>query len=354
MKNNKKNFKTLLLVSLLVVFTFSSLGYAAARTKKVLEAWYGTINIVYNGENVTQQLEPFVANDTSYIPLRTIANIFDKDVQWNPKTFTATITDKFNANVGQLQNQVLIKDIEIAELKRKIENLEEELNDDKRGDKSISTLEKDLNYDYGRFESIDFDISLRSSNSDRDIDVRIEVDLSRDRTRWNRLSTRDKENLIKDISDDVHKEFSKADITGYIRDRDDRRDLLTFRTSSSGRVTIDYEDDRDSRDTSLRSLERDLDGDYHNYFKDIPVDITLKGDSDDVTFYINLDYDKYKKDWNKLSDTNIKGLMSKIYNDIKSEWRRANVEGYAYDTDGKDYLAEYYETSSGSERFNRY
>ena len=355
MKNYKRSFKTIVLTSLLVVLTFSSLGYAASKSQKVLKAWYGTINIIYNGKNVTQQLEPFVADDTSYIPLRTVANIFDKDVQWDDKTFTATINDKTNSNVGQLQNQILIKDIEITELKRKIENLEDDLNDDKRGDKSIKSLEKDLNYDYDRYESIDFDISLKSSNSDKDIDVRIEVDLSRDKSRWNSLSTRRKEDLIKSITDDVLYEFPKADITGYIRDKDDRKDLLTFRMKSNGRLTIDDEDDRGSSSSvSLRSLERDLERNWNDYFRNVPVEITLKGDSDDVKFYVNVDYYRYKSEWNKLSDSEIKRLMSNIYDDIEDEWRRADIIGYAYDTDKKDDLAEYYKSSSGKETFDRY
>lgn len=358
MQSKNKKFRITIVASLLMILAFSSLGYAA-KSKKVLEAWYGTINIIYNGRNVTQEIEPFVANDTSYIPLRAIANMFDKDVQWNSQTFTATINDKSDINLNQLQNQILIKDIEISELKRKVQNLEKDLDDDRKGNKSIKTLEKDLNYDYDRYENIDFDITLKSSNKDKDIEVRIEVDLSKNKSKWNNLSSRKKEDFIKDISDDIHYEFSKADIKGYIRDTDGRKNLLTFNTKSNGRVVIDDEDDRyrdkdRNRDTSLRDLEKDLDNAYYDYFKKVPVEVTLKGDSDDVRYYVNVEYDSYKKEWNKLSNSEIKKLMGKIYDDIDDEWRRASIEGFVYDKDGRGDLAEYYKTSSGKEQFNRF
>ena len=352
MQGKRKKWTGIIAASLLMVLVISSFGYAA-KTKKIMEMWYGSMSIVYNGKDVTNDLKPFVDKDgNSYVPLRILSTYFDKNVSWNPKTYTATVTDKPDGNVTQLQNKILLKDIEITELKKKIEDLENEL-DGNGSSKSLKTLEKDLNKEYDRYKSIDFEITLKGSNSNKEIDVRIEVDLSKDKSRWNDLSTRNIEDYIEDICEDILDEFSKADITGYIRDKDGRKDLVKFYTKSNGRVVIDEKDDRDS-DVSLRDLERQLDDDYYDYFRDITLDIELKGDSDDVKFYVNIDLGKYKREWNKLSDSDIKKLMSKIYDDIEYEWSKAKIKGYVYDTDDRDDLAEYYKTSSGKERFERW
>lgn len=349
---NKKKWTSIVVITLLTVLILSSFAYAE-RTKKVLEMWYNSMSIVYNGKDVTNDLKPFVdKHGNSYVPLRILSTYFDKDVKWNPTTYTATVTDKPLKNVSQLENQILIKDIEITRLENKIKDLEKELEDNEG---SLDDLEDDLNDDYGRYERIDFDISLKEKRKD-EIEVKIEIDLDRDKSRWNDLDDDDREEFIEDIVDDVLDEYRDAKVTGYIRDSDSRDDLYTFYTKSRGRVVIDHEKDRRDRDksTKLSDLEDELDDDYYDYFRDITIDIELTGDSDDVTFFINVDYDKYKREWNKLYDSDIKKLMSKIYDDIEDEWRRADIEGYAYDTDDKSNLAKYYKTSSGSEKFSRW
>lgn len=360
MQGKRKKWTGIIATSLLMVMIISSFSYAA-KVKKVMEVWYGSMSIIYNGKNVTNDLKPFVDKDgNSYVPLRILSTYFDKNVGWDPKTYTATVTDKpgtgaQQGEIAQLQNKILIKDIEITELKKKIEKLEDELDDDKKGSKSLRTLEKDLNNDHDRYKSIDFDISLSSSRNDKEIEVKIEVDLSKDRSRWDDLSTRNIESYLEDVCKDISREFSKADIKGTIRDRDGRKDLVKFYTKSNGDVVIDDKYDRDGgRDTSRKDLEKDLDNRYYDYFRDIRFDIKLNGDSDDATFYVNVDLKEYKKEWKNLANSDIRKMMSKIYDDIEDEWSRANIKGYVYDKYDEKDLAEYYKTSSGKEKFKMY
>lgn len=366
MKNKFKKRRTTIVALLLIVFVFSSLSYAA-NNKKVLEAWYGTTNILYNGKNVTKEFEPFIANGTTYVPMRTISTIFNKTVGWNEKTATATITDKNDVESVQFQNTLLLKDIEISELKQKIEDLEKDLYGDggSSSRKSIKNLEKDLRSDYDRYERIDFDISLRTSNKDKDIDVRIEVDLDRDDYRWDDLSTRKKEDYVEDICNDILREYKDASITGYIRDTYDRKDLITFYTKSNGSVVVDFESnrgrdkdrdrDRDrDRDISIRDLERDLDDRYHDHFSDVPLDITISGNSKNIEYTVEVDYGRYKKEWKDLSDSKVERLMEDIYYDIDREYSKAEIEGYIYDTDGRKHLGRYYKNSKGKKTLNRY
>lgn len=358
MKSQKKRWKITLTASLLIVLLLTSLSYAAGnkKTKKMLEAWYGSINIIYNGQNVTTQFEPFVANNTSYVPLRTISTVFNKDVEWNTSTNTATITDKTDDSVIYLQNQLSMKDLEINTLKREVERLGNDDRGKNKNDKSLNSLEKDLNRSYDKHEKIDFEITLKGDS--KKIDVRIDVDLSKDRSRWNDFSDKKREKFIQNICDDILHEFSNADIEGNIRDTDDRRDVLTFYTKSNGDVVLDdkydKKDKNKNKNTSLKSLEKDLDKEYRNYFKDVPIEVELKGSTNDVKYTINVDYKEYKKEWKNLSDSEIKRLMSNIYDDIEDEWRKADIKGYAYDEYDKSDLAEYYKTSGGKDKFNRY
>ncbi|NMB26701.1 MAG: hypothetical protein GX987_01440 [Tissierellia bacterium] len=353
MQAQRKRWKTVIVASLMIILIFTSLSYATGgkRVKKILQAWYGTVNIIYNGQNMTAQFEPFIVDGTTYVPLRTMSTIFNKNVGWNATTNTATVTDKPTESFDYLRQQIIIKDAEISDLKKKIEDLEEELDGRKKGSGSIRDLEKDLQDEYGKYEKIDFDITLKGDR--KDIDVKIEVDLgkSKYRDRWDDLSNRKIENYIEDICDDILYEFPDANIEGYIRDTDEREDLISFYTTSKGKVVIEDED-RD-RDTSLRDLEKDLDDTYYDYFRDITLEIKLKGDSRDVEYTVNIDYNKYKKEWDKLSDKDIKKLMSNIYDDIEYEWSKADITGYVYDKYGKGELAEYYRSSSGKESFYR-
>lgn len=349
MLNKGKRLKVVTTISLILVLLITSLSYATNEgIKKIQEAWYGTITIIYNGVNKTKEFDPFIVDGTTYVPLRTMSTIFNKNVDWNPTTHTATVTDKITENVEFWENQIIMKDIEIGELQKKIEKLEKEI--DETSDKSLRDVERDLNKNYDRYERIDFDITLKGD--ERDIEVRIDVDLYKDESRWNNLSSRDKTDYLQYICDDILYEFPKANIDGYIRDIDNRRDILTFYTTSRGNVIID--DDWYYGDLTLRELEEELDDIYYDYFKDIPIEIELIGDSKDVEFIVNVDYDYYKRKWDKLSDSQIERLMSDIYYDIEREWDDAYIEGSIYDIyDGK-YLAYYYVNYRGKEIFERY
>jgi len=60
--------------------------------------------------------------------------------------------------------------------------------------------------------------------------------------------------------------------------------LISFYTTSIRKGLFIEDEDRD-RDTSLRDLEKDLDDTYYDYFRDITLEIKLKGDSRDGRIY---------------------------------------------------------------------
>ena len=52
------------------------------------------MNIMIKGEKV--DIDNFVYNNTTYVPLRKTAELFDKVIIWDNKTNTINITDKKN------------------------------------------------------------------------------------------------------------------------------------------------------------------------------------------------------------------------------------------------------------------
>ena len=73
--NNSK--KRLIALATTAVFCFSSAIYAAPTTK-TLNAIFNGIKISYNGQIKTDEKEPFIVDNTTYVPLRLVAELVGK------------------------------------------------------------------------------------------------------------------------------------------------------------------------------------------------------------------------------------------------------------------------------------
>lgn len=335
-KNKKKVIYVALICILLV--SMQSMGFAqGSKFKKTLEAWYNTASIVVNGTEMTSEVKPFIVDGTIYVPLRMMANIFDKDIQWDPVLQKALIKDKPNSNVQDLRNEIITKEIEITNLKKKIEELEAKVNVD------IDDLEDQLNKDYDEYEDAEFEISL--SGDEDDVTVKIEIDLDDYDDEWDDLDDDDIEDYLQDIVDDILDEYEDADIEGNIEDSSSNDDLIEFDVSRSGNVSLSAD---------LDDLEDELDDECSDYFNDIDLSLKLDGDRDDIDFTIYLEYDDYDDEWDALSNSRIEDLMEDVFDEIEDEYEDADITGYIYDDDNNKYLYKYYKTSSGSSRFIEY
>ncbi|QUH19158.1 copper amine oxidase N-terminal domain-containing protein [Alkaliphilus sp. B6464] len=343
----KKKMIGLLVTTMTLVTAFGFSSYGASATK-TLQALYGSSKIIINGKDVTQTIEPFIVDGTTYIPLRVVANTFNKNVDWNPLTSTAYITDDLTQVNEHFQAEILKRDVEIMNLQSKLKQLEKEVESKK--DISLSDLEKQLNKNYGKYKDIKFDISLSGSASK--VNVKIDVDLYDYDKEWKALSSSKRESYLQDIVDDVLEAYEKADVYGSIKDIDVKKTVLEFTTTSKGVVKIEKESSTSTK--TISKLETELDDEYYDYFKNIDLRIKLKGSKNDVTFSIEFDSKQDGSAWDKLSDSEVKKLMSRIYNDIEYELGDVNIDGYVYDTYYKEDLATYSRTSSGTDRFSRY
>ena len=69
----------------------------AKQVTETIEVTYDNIKILIDGVEHTAKdangnvIEPFIYNGTTYLPVRGIANAFNKDVSWEPQTSTVSL-----------------------------------------------------------------------------------------------------------------------------------------------------------------------------------------------------------------------------------------------------------------------
>lgn len=232
---SKKKYLAIASALLLTVGMFPASSNAQVATKNV-QAKYNNIKVLYNGQAVNTDIEPFIINGTTYIPLRMMAGVFNKDIAWNGTNYTISVTDKADA---QTQAKLAAKEAEIATLQSKIDSLNRKVSDlqdelDKKDKKSssskvstrISDLEDQLIDDYGEYEDLEWDFSL--DGDEDEIDVEIAIDFSEFEDDFNDLTKTQLKNLVEDVVNDIWDEFDEADINGTIVDSDSDDEQYEF------------------------------------------------------------------------------------------------------------------------------
>lgn len=357
MKYGKKRLVALA-TSAIICFSTATAIYAAPTTK-TLKAIFNGIKISYNGQIKTDEKEPFIVDDTTYVPIRMVGELVGKTVTWDGVNKQIIITDNASSSpdqsqqISSLTSQLALRTREVAQLKEEKTALEEQIAalQNKNNKSNVATdldeLEEQLIEDYEEYEDIEFDIQL--SGDEDEIDLKIRVDLDDFDREWDDLSERDIEDYIEDICADIWDVYDDADIEGYIYDTDSREYLVEFESDKRQRLKFEFIESADIAD-----LEYELDRYYRNYFSDIRLSVEVDGDEDDVVYNVRVDYSVYDTEWEALTDTQIINFMSSIYDDVEDALPDAEIEGYVYTSSNKTKLAQYWRSSSGSDRFDRY
>lgn len=94
-----KNNKTILAILLTVLLTVPTVSYAAVTSyKKSIEVTYG-VTVALNGESVQwidsngNVVQPFIYQDTAYVPLKTLAPLLGASSEYQYETNTINITN---------------------------------------------------------------------------------------------------------------------------------------------------------------------------------------------------------------------------------------------------------------------
>lgn len=220
----KKQYLAIASALVLTVGLFPTSSSASVATKN-LQAKYNNIKVLYNGNTVSTTIEPFIVNGTTYIPLRMMAGVFNKDITWDGTSYTINVKDQADS---QHAAELAARDAQIRNLQDKIDSLNKEItdledelddrdnDDDEDFDDRLSDLEKYLNKEYGDFEGLEWDITLDGDEDEIEVDVEIDLDEYGDD--FDDLDTSDFEDLVEDIVNDIWDEFDEADVTGRIID----------------------------------------------------------------------------------------------------------------------------------------
>lgn len=333
----------------MICMTFISVGETQLGFKKVMDVWVGSLKINYNNLDLTTQLQPIVIEGTTYLPLSKTGYVFNKEVKWNDITKTVTLTDKPDPDITKLQAQVAEKDAKIKELERTLQSLKDVLdgknisysndnNNDTEDD--LEELEDELNDDYDKYYNVRLEFTLTGDEDE------IEVEIEADDDDWkDNISSSRERKLFEDVCEDILDEFDDAEITGTVKDG--RKTLGEFYTTSSGKVKTGSYDIDELEDDLNEKLEDDDFGKLEDIDND-DLEIKLDGDTDELTYYINIDLDDYESEWTALDDDDIEDFIGDVFEYIEDmdDYEDAKIIGYFYDTDDDERLAKCYKSSN--------
>ena len=97
MKNKTMNTITVLLAVLCILSVVSANVVFAAFGKKTITVTYRNISIYVNGQKVTPEVEPFIYNSRTVVPLRFISEALNKEVKWDSVNNRIDINDTNSA-----------------------------------------------------------------------------------------------------------------------------------------------------------------------------------------------------------------------------------------------------------------
>lgn len=78
-KNMSKKLVASIVTILVLSLALASVVFAAGQYKNI-KAWFGDIKIFRNGTQIQLTPAPFIVDGTTYVPLRTLSNLFDKEI----------------------------------------------------------------------------------------------------------------------------------------------------------------------------------------------------------------------------------------------------------------------------------
>lgn len=340
MKNTRRTaIGIIILLSVLLTFTF------ADDVAKAVQAVESNARVIYNGSEVALGNKPFLIQGYNYLSVRSLADLFNKNIDWNQAERKVIISDKPDIVLESLKTEIAEKNKSIAELQEKVKKLEKGAESAK--EQSLRDIQEEINNNLGQYEGVTYKAIL-SGNKD-EVRVKIELDLSRDKTAWGRLTGTEKKGFAEEVYNEISREYEYARIKGYFIDIASSQKLMFFSYNSEGEVDVT----RYRNFSTISSLEDRLNDDFCSYIKDMHFSIGLEGNENRVEYTLYIQENRFDKEWEALPDTTIKTFMSKLCTEINKEFGNSLIIGYVYDTDSGIELAYCERTLDGEFTFQR-
>lgn len=350
--------QVLLIILATVIFTAASGSKVyAALSAKTVQAYQG-IKIIYNGQELTDLTQPYVINNTTFVPIRMLMGKFGKNINWDAVNNQVLITDNSSSLETQLaQKDAQIKTLQttISELNAKIDDLEDEIDND--DDTDIDEIEdtlydyyEDAGDDYFDDDGIDVTISLSGDEDDLAYTIKLDFSDASDYDDLTDLNQSDIKSFLKAVTSRINSEidgtdYEDADIAGKLVDDDNSSYYVKY---NDGSYTFSW------NDTDLSDIEDTL----YDYFEDagddyfgddgIDVSINLDGDEDELEYTIEFDFDDAYDydDLTDLSTTKIKTFLNAVKSRINYEidgtgYDGADIAGTLIDNNNSKYYVDY-------------
>ena len=124
--NNYKKDLLIALASLLIIVLGAVSVYGASNVSTVLQAYTG-VKIVYNGTTLTSESQPYIINNTTYVPIRMLMNQFGKDISWDAANQLVIINNSAaeidkDKQIADLQNQITALNAQVNGLETALGN----------------------------------------------------------------------------------------------------------------------------------------------------------------------------------------------------------------------------------------
>ncbi|AGL03602.1 copper amine oxidase N-terminal domain-containing protein [Desulfoscipio gibsoniae] len=332
-----------------MLLALGGMAEASVATKQI-KVNYNNIVIYANGKAVSLSAgqEPFLLNGVTYVPLRVAGEALNSNVNWVADTKSIYITSGASTEENNLKIQMALKDQEIANLKKQVEDLKKN-NDDKddKDDDDLSDLEDDLMDDYDKLEDVYID-SIKLRGDEDHVKVEIEVDLDDYEDEWEDLTDRNIEDWLDDLVEYIQDELTDETVVdGTIYSTDDD-ELVEFDKDGKDRLEVDFNDDyfrggsenaSDVEDNLLNERFRVDD------LKFTVSDISYDKDDDEVRVNFEPEDTDCATKWDDLNRRIIEDAVEDIGKDIANEFKDEDVKVetvrlYFYDEDN-DLLDSY-------------
>lgn len=278
------------IVASLLVFSQTGVSEAAEVTKKV--EINPQIKILNNGLLVPgSNVAPIIIDGTTYLPVRSLSTVLNKNVLWEGLSKSIFITDNVDPNeakneIANLENFIKRKDTKISELEgtiktkdTKITDLENsgrtkdakvvelenlgktkdakilelenaikakdariaELERNPYTNTSLKNLQDQLNNNYQRYwNGFNLYITLREDRNGINVEIETDLRYANDYNNWYNITNEEYLNFVNRITNDIWYNYNRnTNITGTVTNTSDRyTTLATF--SADNRNPVQY------------------------------------------------------------------------------------------------------------------
>jgi hypothetical protein len=148
---------------------------------------------------------------------------------------------------------------------------------------------------------------------------------------------------------------SPSQIAQQLADKDAQIKNLTAQNSYFQGMIIDLQKTIKELESEKKEIENkksnpddyleDYLYDEYSKWNSIKFDYKVKESKGDLTLTIEFDRSDYKSEWNKLTDRKIENWLNDIYDYVKDEFPKAAFQGSIRDTDKRESLVEFEESS---------